>query len=83
MAIGVSALLMQSCGGGGTDVSENDVPVAVRTAFINKFPEAKKVDWERATEKDRVIYKAEFKGRTKEMKATFDQNGGLIKADED
>ena len=51
---------------------KSDVPAKVKTAFAEKFPNAKKISWdkENATE-----WEAEFKMNGKEYSANFDNKG--------
>lgn len=52
-----------------------DVPTAVKTAFQNKFPTAKKVKWELEKEGE---YEAEFKLNGVETSANFQEDGTWI-----
>lgn len=52
--------------------SEKDVPAAVKTAFAQKFPEAKKVSWDM---EDETEWEAGFKLDGKEYSANFLTNG--------
>jgi uncharacterized membrane protein YkoI len=64
--------ILLSAGACAQGHSEKDVPVAVKSAFSQKFPDAKKVSWdmESATE-----WEAEFKLDGKEYSANFLTDG--------
>lgn len=51
---------------------KDEVPQAVKDAFMKKFPTAKKVDWEKESEAE---WEAEFKMGKMEYSANFLQNG--------
>lgn len=51
---------------------EKDVPQKVKTAFNQKFPNAKRVSWEM---EDETEWEAEFKMNGKEYSANFSLNG--------
>lgn len=51
---------------------EKDVPQKVKTAFNQKFPNAKRVSWEM---EDETEWEAEFKMNGKEYSANFSFNG--------
>ena len=44
------------------DLKEKDVPMAVKTAFVKKYPDAKKVNWE----KEKGNYEANWGGKSGE-----------------
>jgi len=50
----------------------DNVPAKVKTAFEQKFPDAKKVKWEKENEQE---WEAEFKMKGIEYSANFDING--------
>jgi uncharacterized membrane protein YkoI len=60
--------------------SEKAIPVAVKTAFSQKFPTAKKVNWdlESATE-----WEAEFKQDGKEYSVSFSLDGTWLKTEQE
>lgn len=84
LCLGSYMLVLAACGDGAEgDIAEQDVPVTVRNAFTTRFPDAKDVEWERDMDGNNVLYKVGFDVQNKGMEATFDQNGGLVKAGED
>ena len=83
-----SLLTAQSCNNEADkkedkNISENDVPATVKTAFSAKYSTATDVKWEDAHENNVQTYKAKFTVNGKKMKAEFDSNGGLVKEEED
>ena len=89
MALSFSLFAIQSCNNDTKDtndtkeLSKNDVPAAVQTAFSAKYSTATDVKWEDAHENNVQTYKAKFVVNGKKMKAEFDTNGGLVKEEED
>ena len=63
------------------NISVNDVPEAVRTAFAAKYPGAADVQWENATEDGTKTYKAKFEANGVKKKAEFGSGGNFIKED--
>ena len=61
------------------DISVNDVPEPVRTAFAAKYPGATDVKWEDATEDGTKTYKAKFETNGTKKKAEFGTGGNFIK----
>jgi len=51
---------------------KNQVPEKVQVAFLEKFPEAKKVKWE---QEENGLWEAEFKQDKKEYSASYKANG--------
>ena len=62
----VIALGLTSCEQG------NKVPEKVKTAFVQKFPDAQKIKWDMEEENE---WEAEFEMNGKEYSANFDTNG--------
>ena len=61
----LSAILLSSTITGiviAQDIKEKDVPSAVKTAFVKKYPEAKKVSWE----KEKGNFEANWGGKSGE-----------------
>ena len=89
MALSFSLFVIQSCDNDVKDkkdnkeLSTNDVPAPVQTAFSAKYSTATDVKWEDAHENNVQTYKAKFKLNGKKMKAEFDTNGGLVKEEQD
>ncbi|MCD6010362.1 MAG: putative beta-lactamase-inhibitor-like, PepSY-like [Flavipsychrobacter sp.] len=81
MALFVAGLSFTACKENKTetDITEADVPVAVKDAFTAKYPAAAEVKWEKETEGAKVCYEAEFKVENKEKEAFFDEAGAFIK----
>lgn len=63
------AFFTQSC---AQDEAGKDTPAAVKSAFSQKFPKAKKVKWEKENANE---WEAEFKMNGKEYSANFASNG--------
>ena len=55
-----------------------DVPEKVKTAFSEKFPDAKKIVWEQEDENE---WEAEFKTNGKEYSATFGADGSWLETE--
>lgn len=72
----ISAALLISFSACGQ--SENDVPVNVKSAFTQKFPNASKVKWGKENEKE---WEAEFKMDDKEYSANFDLSGTWVETE--
>ena len=89
LALSFSLFAIQSCNNDKKDTNEtkelsrNDVPAPVQTAFSAKYSTATDVKWEDAHENNVQTYKAKFNMNGKKMKAEFDANGGFVKEDED
>ena len=94
LAIGFSLATLPSCGSDNKDkdkdkdkdkkeISTDNVPEAVKSAFSAKYSTATDVKWEDAHENDKQTYKAKFKMNDKKMKAEFDSNGAFVKESED
>jgi len=89
MALSLSLFTIQSCNNDAKDkednkeISTNDVPAPVQTAFSAKYSTATDVKWEDAHENNVQTYKAKFTINGKKMKAEFDTNGGFVKEEED
>ena len=65
------------------ELSTNDVPASVQSAFSAKYSTATDVKWEDAHENEKQTYKAKFTLNGKKMKAEFDTSGGFVKEEED
>lgn len=89
MALSFSLFAIQSCNNDKKDTNDtkelsmNDVPAPVQTAFSAKYSTATDVKWEDAHENNVKTYKAKFTMNGKKMKAEFDANGGFVKEEED
>jgi hypothetical protein len=89
IALGVSLFTIQSCDNDkketddNKEISANDVPAPIQTAFSAKYSTATDVKWEDAHEGTKQTYKAKFMLNGKKMKAEFDANGGFVKEEED
>jgi hypothetical protein len=90
MAIGLSLSVLPSCGSDSKDkdkdkkeISADNVPDAVKSAFSAKYSTASDIKWEDAHEGDKQTYKAKFKVGDRKMKAEFDSAGGFVKESED
>ena len=88
MAISLSLFITQSCNSDTTkkedkEITANDVPASVQTAFSAKYSTATDIKWEDAHENGKQTYKAKFALNGKKMKAEFDANGGFVKEEED
>ncbi|MEZ5012715.1 MAG: PepSY-like domain-containing protein [Chitinophagales bacterium] len=57
-----------------------EVPDAVKTAFANKFPEAKKVSWDMEKPGE---FEAEFKGSDGEYSANFTSDGTWVETEKE
>jgi len=62
----LSTMVFSACG------QKSDVPAKVITAFTKKFPDAKKVSWDKENASE---WEAEFKMNGKEYSANFDTDG--------
>ncbi len=62
----VSFAVFTACG------QKEDVPEKVRTAFSQKFPNAKRVEWDKENDSE---WEAEFRMNGKAYSADFDNNG--------
>jgi len=60
--------------------SKEKLPAAVLTAFNEKFPDAKKVDWEKENEQE---WEAEFKLNGKEYSANFNLKGEWLETEQE
>lgn len=60
----------------GQELSENDVPDAVRKSFYELYPNMFVYEWE--LEKKENVYEAEFMNKGKEMEAIFRPDGTYI-----
>ena len=65
------------------ELTTNDVPASVQSAFGAKYSTASDVKWEDAHENGQQTFKVKFMINGKKMKAEFDTNGGLVKEEED
>jgi len=89
IALTASLFVIQSCDNDtketndNKEISANDVPAPIQTAFSAKYSTATDVKWEDAHEGTKQTYKAKFTMNGKKMKAEFDTNGGLVKEEED
>jgi hypothetical protein len=89
MALSLSLFTIQSCNNDkkekedNKELSTNDVPATVQSAFSAKYSTATDVKWEDAHENNVQTYKAKFMMNGKKMKAEFDGNGGFVKEAED
>ena len=89
MTLILSLFTIQSCDNDkketedNKEISDNDVPAPIQTAFSAKYSTATDVKWEDAHENNVQTYKAKFMVNEKKMKAEFDSNGGLVKEEED
>ena len=89
MALSLSLFTIQSCDNDkketedNKEISANDVPAPIQTAFSAKYSTATDVKWEDANENNVKTYKAKFTMNGKKMKAEFDANGGFVKEEED
>ena len=55
-----------------------DVPQAAKTAFKQKYPEAKSVEWEKEGDNK---FEAEFKSKGKEISVCFDKAGNWLETE--
>jgi len=85
IGFGLSVFLGQSCNDDTTDkdVTTNDVPASVQSAFSAKYSTATDVKWEDAKEDTTQTFKAKFVINGKKMKAEFDRNGNFVKEEDD
>ena len=89
MALSLSLFTIQSCDNDkkekedNKEISTNDVPASVQSAFSAKYSTATDIKWEDAHENDKQTYKAKFMINGKKMKAEFDTSGGFVKEEED
>ena len=89
MALSLSLFTIQSCDNDtketndNKEISANDVPAPIQSAFSAKYSTATDVKWEDAHEGTKQTYKAKFTLNGKKMKAEFDANGGFVKEEED
>lgn len=60
-------------------VKENDVPSAVKEAFLKQYPNATEVSWE----KENNNYEVNFDLKETDHSALFDVNGNLLESEED
>jgi hypothetical protein len=86
--IGFSLSALPSCDNDKKDkddkeISVNNVPAPVQSAFTAKYSTATDTKWEDAHEDGKQTYKARFTQNGKKMKAEFDANGGFVKESED
>jgi hypothetical protein len=64
-------------------ISTNEVPPAVKTAFVAKYPNAMNVVWEHAKEDGKKTYKAKFQVNGKDWKTEYAEDGTVLKEKED
>lgn len=57
---------------------QGNAPEKVKSAFNQKYPGAKEVDWDMEKENE---WEAEFEMNEKEMSATFDENGQWLETE--
>jgi hypothetical protein len=62
-------------------ITASDVPPAVSSALMEKFPDAKDIAWELEKEGDNLLYEAEFESGGKEKEAHFKTDGTLVDED--
>ncbi len=74
LIIGMSLLIAFSF----SSCEQEKVPEKVKSAFNQKYPGAKKVDWDMEEKNE---WEAEFEMNEKEMSATFDQNGKWLETE--
>jgi hypothetical protein len=65
------------------NISDSDVPAAVKSAFTAKYGEVSNVEWEHAKENNQATYKAKFKMGDEKWKAEFNPDGSLLKEKKD
>ena len=88
IAISFSLFIIESCNNDtktkeNKELTANDVPASVQSAFSAKYSAATDVKWEDAHEDGKQTYKAKFIVNGKKMKAEFNTDGGLVKEEED
>ncbi|WP_156140720.1 PepSY-like domain-containing protein [Sporocytophaga myxococcoides] len=74
--ITLSLMYFMSLSAIGQELSENDVPVAVRNSFYELYPNMFVYEWE--LEKKENVYEAEFMNKGIEMEAIFRPDGSYI-----
>lgn len=70
----MSTFVIYSC---AASTAEESVPQKVKEAFTQKFPEAKRVDWEQ----EGLVWEAEFKFQKKDYSASFDSLGKWLETE--
>lgn len=63
---------------GLTACAQTNIPEKVKSAFVQKFPGAKSVKWEKENDAE---YEAEFKRDGQEMSASFDPEGNWLETE--
>ncbi|MCM8541922.1 MAG: PepSY-like domain-containing protein [Lentisphaeraceae bacterium] len=67
---------------GDEKISFKSLPESVQKSF-KKIPHEKIIEVEKESRKDKVVYEIEFEFDGKEMEATFDDSGKLLKLEQD
>jgi len=91
LAIGLSLWTSPGCKSDNEDsridtkneISVDNVPAPVTTAFSAKHPQATEIAWEKAHENEIETFKVKFKEGNEYMKAEFGSDGSLLKEKKD
>lgn len=81
MISSLGALLFTACES-SSEVKEADVPQAVKSAFMAKYPAAQAIKWKTEKEDGKMIYEAKFKDGDKEKEVHITPDGSSV-TDED
>jgi len=77
--IAVLSIVMLSACATEFEITKDNVPAAVTSAFNAKYPNVTSAEWEVEKEDGRLVYEAEFKLDGKKKEAEFKPDGTFIK----
>ncbi len=77
----LAAILFTACES-SSEVKEADVPQAVKSALMAKYPGAQVTEWETEKEDGKMIYEAKFKDGDKKKKVHIAADGSSVTDDD-
>lgn len=78
-AIALTGFALTACGD-NNDIAASEVPAAVISSFNSKYTNVTDAEWEKEERNGTTVYEVDFKADNKEVKASFDANGGLLES---